>query len=154
MNAPVVKTLHAARGYMLSKLTDLTDEQWTAVPEGFSNNILWNIGHLLHSHNGMTYARSGIDTGLPEAYEGWFKGGTSPADWSDAPDVAEVRDRFQKQMTQIVDDYGAGKFSGFGSFELMPGYALETIEDVLAFIILHEGLHIEAITYLRKAQGI
>ena len=35
-------------------------EQLNAVPEGFNNNILWNIAHTMVTHQLLMYKRSGL----------------------------------------------------------------------------------------------
>lgn len=150
MNASLHKTLRAARGYLLGNIGKLSDEQWLVVPDDFSNNILWNVGHLLHSHNTLTYGASGLDTGIPAEYEGLFKGGTSPATWSETPNVAEVRERFGAQMEKLIAAHETEAFANFKAYELMPGYTLDNIDDAMNFVLFHESLHVEAISMIKK----
>lgn len=150
MNASLHKTLRAARGYMLGNIGKLTDEQWLVVPDGFSNNILWNAGHLLHAHNKLTYGASGLDVDYPPEYEDLFKSGTSPATWSATPDVAEVRERFGAQMEKLIAAHETEAFANFKGFELMPGYTLDNIDDTMNFVLFHESLHVEAVNLIKK----
>ncbi len=146
----VLKTLQACRGFFQKAVNDLSEEQLLEVPDGSNNNVLWNMGHIVYSNCGMTYRRCGLDMPIPEAYIDLFKAGSSPSDWADAPPVKEVVDHFNTGTAKICEDYRAGVFKDFEAFELMPGYKIESIEDVLAFNIFHESVHIGITSKLIK----
>lgn len=78
------------RGYLIQSADGLSSEQVRAVPRGFRNNILWNIGHAITDNSSMLYPPSGHPFPLPEPYLTWFAPGTSPAEWADPPDLAAV----------------------------------------------------------------
>jgi hypothetical protein len=150
----LVKALMTCRGYMTMHTNGLTDEQLTTVPEGLDNNILWHLGHLFHSHCGMTYSNCGLDSPAPESYGPMFKGGSKPADWTEAPSIEEVKTNFSDIMEKIVGDYMAGKFDNFTPKELAPGMTLESIEDALGFVLIHESIHHGNIITMRKLLGV
>ena len=45
--AAAIEMIAVTRGLTMGAINDLTDEQLVKVPEGFNNNILWNMGHIL-----------------------------------------------------------------------------------------------------------
>lgn len=150
----LVKALMTCRGYMTMHTNGLTNEQLLAVPDGLENSILWHLGHLFHSHCSMTYGNCGIDSPSPDNYADLFKGGTKPADWSDTPSVEEVTANFNGIMEKIVGDYTAGKFESFKSVELAPGMNLDSIEDALGFVLIHESVHHGNIITMRRLLGV
>ncbi|HIB53774.1 MAG TPA: DinB family protein [Nitrospirales bacterium] len=150
----LVKALMTCRGYMTMHTNGLTDEQLTTVPEGLENNILWNLGHLYHSHCGMTYGNSGLESPSPENYGDLFKGGTKPSDWAEAPSIEEVTGNFNGIMDKIVGDYTAGIFDNFKPTELGPGMTLDSIEDALGFVLIHESVHHGNIITMRRLLGV
>ena len=131
-----------ARGYLMQYVTDLSDEQLLEVPDGAKNNVLWNIGHVVFSHAGLTYGPAGLTSPVPESYEALFKGGTSPSDWSETPPIDEVKGLLESSTAQTKEDYLAGKFDGFKSMDLMPGVTLATVEQAFGFNGIHEGVHL------------
>ena len=147
----IFKTLGAARGFFLKSIGDLSDDQLLEVPEGFNNNVLWNVGHILHSHYGLTYSPCGVDSPLPDSYVQLFKGGSSPSDWSETPNIVEIMDRFKAQGKQIQEDYAAGKLTNYKKVELFEGYALENIDEALGFNIFHESIHVSTVGKMVKA---
>ena len=76
------------RGYLLGSTKGLSHEQLVVVPEGFSNNILWNVGHAITDNCSMLYPPAGHEFPLPNNYLDWFAPGTSPADWVETPSCA------------------------------------------------------------------
>ena len=100
----LVALLHGGHGFIEKGIEGLSDEQLSTVPEGFSNNIVWNLGHLAHSLAGMTYMHSGLEYPLPEDYPELFKGGSSPSTWAGAPVMSEVVENFNKLTPQATDD--------------------------------------------------
>ena len=147
----IFKTLGAARGYFLQTIKDLNEEQLLEVPEGFNNNVLWNVGHIVHTHCGLTYGPCGADSPIPDSFVDLFKGGSSPSDWSETPSIDEVMGLFKSQGEQFQKDYAAGKFENYNKVELFDGYALENIDEALGFNIFHEGVHIGMVVRLVKA---
>jgi hypothetical protein len=46
MNEYILDQLEFVRTATLSAVEGLSEGEANAVPEGFSNNILWNLGHI------------------------------------------------------------------------------------------------------------
>jgi DinB superfamily len=149
----LIKTLMISRGYFQNQMSGLSDEQLLLQPEGATNNILWHLGHIAHSHNSMVYKACGLDGSVPDSWADLFKGGTSPADWPENPPVEEVKERFKNQMNEIVADYQAGKFADFNKIELTPQIALENIDESLGFVVIHESVHIGLATAVKQKLG-
>ena len=42
-----VQTLIDSRNNLHETCKNLSQEQWFAVPDGFANNVAWNVGHLI-----------------------------------------------------------------------------------------------------------
>ena len=141
----ILNTMDICRGYLQNIIGKLSDEQLVTVPGGANNNILWNLGHLAHSHAGLTYGPCEVPLPIPDSYEDLFKGGTSPANWEQTPVVSDVKEEFNGLYKKIRQDYKSGVFAAFKPRELMPGATLENIEQALGFVCIHEGVHIGSI---------
>ena len=149
----LVALLHGGQGFIGNAIEGMSDEQLSTVPEGMSNNIVWNLGHLAHSLAGMTYMHSGLEYPLPEGYPELFKSSSSPSTWEEAPVVTEVVKNFKNLTSQATDDLMAGKFDSFEAFDLMPGFTMNSIEQVLGFHLMHAGMHMHAIGAIKRALG-
>lgn len=141
--------LKGSRGYFLQQLDGLSEEQLLEVPDKMNQNILWNLGHVVHSLYGMTYQASGLDyPGDPEWPE-LFKGGTSPATWESTPDLSAVMEHMKSSADAVGNDLVAGKFDGFEKLDLGP-ITFTSIEQVLSFHLFHEGIHQGMVMQLKK----
>jgi hypothetical protein len=56
------------RIYLRKQLDVLTTGQLNAIPTGYTNNIVWNLGHLISVGQIMCYVRSGLAIVVEEKY--------------------------------------------------------------------------------------
>ena len=139
------------RQLLLMAVKDLTEEQFLAIPEGFDNNIAWNLGHIIVAHKGLCYRPCGLDMGLPRKMFAMYPPGTSPAGWKREPDIPALLDMAAAHVEQMEADYQAGKFSGpFQEITTSTGIHLANIGEAVSFNNFHEGLHLGAILALRN----
>ncbi len=137
------------RKFIIDEIDSLDDQQIVAIPQGFSNNILWNAGHIVYSTCSSTYRPSGKELPIPNSYKKLFMVGTSPVDWEQQPSVGEVVLSLRNLDSQMRLDFDAGVFS---SFEAVPNgeLILGDLTEALALCIGHEGEHSGRISSLRK----
>ncbi len=150
----IAKTFMSTRTYFVQHVDDLTEKQLIEVPNGASNNILWNIGHIVNSHDRMLYSPCGIEVPSPPLYDEWFKAGSSPSTWKTLPNADEVLDEIENQGERILKDYTAGKFDNYESWELVPGLSLDNADEAMGFCAMHEGIHLGSILALRQQLGV
>ncbi len=143
--------LQGAHMYFCQQLEGLSEEQLLEIPAGFTNNIVWNIGHITDTLSGMFYRRSGFDSVTPDSYAGLFGGGTSPGTWAETPSVSEVVEQFKTTLPNLCADYLSGKFDNVEPYELMPGYVLNNVEMVLTFHAFHAGIHQGTVMAIKNA---
>jgi len=144
--------LTSLRNNVYSKiLNDLSTEELLAIPEGFNNNILWNVGHVVVTQQTLTYGLAGQPMHVPDEYLGLYRKGTSPKDWQDTPDIEELKSLVVELPEKFIADYESGHFANYkGYTSAGTGAVLNTIDDGIAFNDFHEGLHLGNILDLRK----
>ena len=125
------------------QLSELTREQWFAQPDGFANNIAWNVGHLIMAQQGLVYRRLGVEGYITPEFASLYRPGTSPADWETQPDTAELLKLFVELPQKMVDDVVAGKFDNFEKPEDAQGVFGPPQSALHAMIgnQHHEGIH-------------
>ncbi|MDT7856786.1 DinB family protein [Rubrivirga sp. S365] len=143
------------RASLLDAVDGLPPEAWLVVPDGFSNNVLWNVGHVAVTAELLTYGLAGLDLPAPPAAVAAFRKGTSPSDWSAPPDIGATRRLFLDGVDRLEADVRAGRFDGapFRSYTTTPGVTLSGLPEALAFNVYHEGLHAGTVLALRKHVG-
>jgi len=138
------------RQLILQALAGLTEEAFFIIPQGFDNNVAWNLGHIIVTQQALHYRLSGQPTVTTKEDTAMFKTGTSPADWTSRPDTVRLLAFLMETGPKLQDDYAAGMFANFRPYTTSTGIILRTIEDALAFNNFHEGLHLGTILALRN----
>ena len=153
-NDTLYKSVRVSRGYLLQVIEGISDEKMLEVPEGAVNNVLWNLGHIVHAHDRFTYGACDVESDVPASYTDLFKGGTSPSDWDEPPSIEEVMGHIKNATDKTYSDYAAGKFDNYNAFELAPSLTIRNIDEALQFNCLHEGVHIGIILSLKRLIGV
>ena len=135
----------------LLALTDqLSIEALNQVPDGFNNNIIWNIGHLVAVHQAICYKRSGQMTTVEEEYFKGFMKGTKPERFIEEDEVNRIKDLLISTMYLFNEDYERGAFDNYTTWITPYGVELKTIDDAIQFNLFHEGLHFGYVLVLHR----
>ncbi|MBD0378934.1 DinB family protein [Paenibacillus sedimenti] len=74
------------------------------VPDGFNNNILWNVGHIIVACDHWIFPKLKQIHRVTHHYHLIFRKGTSPKTWEvDPPNIHELIDVLKKQLVEITD---------------------------------------------------
>jgi hypothetical protein len=145
--------LKITRANILKTIQNFSDEQLLKIPQGFNNNILWNMGHVLSSTQKLTYGLAGLPIGIPDEISGFFGKGSNPKQWQQTPEITEVKKYLSSLHFLLEEDYKKGVFKEIDRFKEYPtsyGYNITSIEDSIAFCNTHEGVHLGVIMAIRK----
>ena len=146
-----VRLLQQTRPLLLRLLDGLSDDELLAIPAGFSNNVLWNAGHVVVTQQLLHYGLSRLPLQVPDALVAQCRKGTSPRDWDAPPDVGEIRRLAVELPRRLAEDLAAGRFVEFRPYTTSVGVELTDLETAIDFNLFHEGLHTGTILELRKA---
>jgi hypothetical protein len=135
---------------VLNEISHLSTEQLNKIPEGFNNNIAWNLAHMIAGQQGVCYKRSGLDTTVSEEFFHTYKPGTKPEKFIDAEEITFIKAQLFATLDQLEADLDKGIFIDYASVMTRYGIELSSIDDGIAFLPFHEGLHIGYIMSLRK----
>ncbi|MHA4894837.1 DinB family protein [Pedobacter sp. PWIIR3] len=135
----------------LSQLMETCDyETLFKIPEGFNNNIIWQIGHCITSQQRHMYMRSGLPMYISNEFVESFKIGSSPGSWKTIPDVNEVRHLLIDTVNRLELDLESGLFVNYEAFELPIGFQVKNHFQALQAANYHEAEHSGKIfTYLK-----
>lgn len=143
--------LSSIRRLYAGTLSQATPEQLVAIPEGFNNNILWNIGHAVVTQQLLTYGLTGNTLNVSDEFVAAFRKGSSPKEWESTPDVDTLKRLTTELPKKFAEDYDAGIFENFKEYTLSTtGDTLTNIDDAVAFNDFHEGIHLGSVLALRK----
>lgn len=145
-----ISNLIQTRTFLSKLIKDYTQEQMEVIPEGFSNNILWNLAHLVVTQQSLHYALSGNKLLVDELLVAENRKGTSPKDWTNPPRKHDILELLETLPKQLQTDYDQGKFQDYKSYRTSIGITLSSIEEAIIFNNYHEGIHLGTILALRK----
>ena len=150
MNKEITR-LKNIRIYLLDLVKDLSTEQLNEIPEGFNNNIIWNLAHLLATQQGICYIRAGIKTYVDEKYFLTYKPNTIPEQLIDTANVEAIKQLFVSAIDRFEIDYENKLFSNYGSWMAKPyGVEVINIDEAIKFLLFHEGLHAGYIMAMKR----
>jgi len=147
---PEITQLKNLRSHIISITEQLTDEQLNAIPAPFTNNIIWNIAHLLASQQRICYLRSGNPFFIDEFIINKYKIETKPELAITAEEINTIRKLFIDSIDQLAIDYENKVFKTYTSWVTPYGVAINSIDDAIKFLPFHEGLHTGTILALKK----
>ena len=142
--------LKKSRALVLKKVDNLSIEQLHKIPEGFKNNIAWNVAHLVVTQQLLNYKLSGLNCLASDELIETYKKGTLPTETFSEEEFEEVKELLVGLPDTLQEDYEAGIFTEFNAYETSLGFTLDSIETAISFNNLHEGIHLGTIMALVK----
>jgi len=120
------------------------------IPEGYRNNIWWNIAHVVVTQQLLIYSLSGLKMKVNDDLVNKFKKGTVPDGTATDDEIETVSSFLFSTAEWAQEDYEKGLFKDFNEYNTSVNISLKTIEDAIAFNVYHEGLHLGVILSLQK----
>lgn len=145
-----IDILRKARLKMLEKINELSIEQLNEIPDGFNNNIIWNMGHLLASQESIMYKRSGQVLNVEQSFVDSYKNGSRPVAKIEVAEVQYIKNLLLSSLDNIEDDLVQGIFNNYIPWTVSIGIEINTKEDGLSFLPYHEGLHQSVIQIIAR----
>ena len=145
-----IETIVKPRIKVLEIIKPLSIEQVNAIPTGFRNNIIWNLGHMIAAQQSICYMRAGIPTVVDEAFFNRYKPGSKPEEFLDATELEKIIGLLSSTITQLEADLTTNMFANYPSWTTRYGVDLNNVSEAVAFLPFHEGLHIGTIVAMAK----
>jgi hypothetical protein len=131
-------------------LEKYTLDQLNKIPEGYSNNLIWNIGHIVVVQQMLVYKLSGLPMMVSDEMVNTYKKGSKPEHNVSQNEVDEIKSLLMKTIDQTKEDFTNKIFKNYQEYTTSIGFTIKSAEDAMAFNYFHEGLHIGVMMSLRK----
>ncbi|WP_294820744.1 DinB family protein [uncultured Flavobacterium sp.] len=141
---------HVSRELYDNFFDNHTLEQLNKVPPGFSNNLIWNIGHIIVSQQMLVYLGSGLTPMVSEELTGKYMRGTRPEHDLSQKEADEIRSLLFTTVERTEQDYFNKVFKTFTERKTQLGFTLSTVEDAISFNNYHEGIHLGMMMSIKK----
>ncbi|OHT46728.1 DinB family protein [Flavobacterium tructae] len=147
---PVFEVQKTIREILLKVLDSHSLEQLNKIPQGFNNNIIWNIAHCVASQQALVYKLSGLPVTISEDFIAKYRKDTKPEGDVSQAEVDEIRELLSTTLKQVENDFAAGIFMNYNEYTTSLGYTLKNINGALDFNNYHEGVHTGVVMSIRK----
>lgn len=138
------------REILLKVLDNHSLEQLNKIPQGFSNNLIWNIAHCVSAQQSLAYKLSGLPVIVSEEFISKYSKGTKPEGDVSQVEVDQIRVLLKTTLEQTEQDFENKLFVNYKEYTTSMGFTLRNIQNALDFNNYHEGLHTGIIMSIRK----
>lgn len=132
-------------------IRSLTNEDLNKIPEGFSNNIIWNFGHAIATQQLLTYGLSSLPLIVDEEFLNEFRKGSRPIKNYNEENVKSILEISKITLESVERDFNEDRFMYFKNYITSYGVELKSVDDALSFLPVHEGLHLGYAMAIRKS---
>jgi DinB superfamily len=139
-----------SRNLVSKFLENYTLEQLNKIPEGFSNNLIWNIGHIIVTQQMLVYKLSGLPMIVSDEIVEKYKKGSKPEQEVTQTEVDEIKSLLYLTIEKTIEDLNHNIFKEYLEYPTSTGFILKNVEGAIAFNNFHEGLHLGIMMSLRK----
>ncbi|MDV6169607.1 DinB family protein [Flavobacterium sp. DG1-102-2] len=144
------KITRTSRDIYAKLLNDFTLDQLNKIPDGWSNNLMWHIGHIVVSQQALVYKGSGIPMQISDKLMAMYMRGTKPERDVTQDEVDEIKSLLFSTIQKTEEDYRNGIFTTYNARKSEMGFDLSDTEDAIAFNNQHEGMHLGMVIRLKK----
>lgn len=133
--------LEEERTLLLKQTDKLSEAQYNWIPEGFNNNIIWNMGHLIVVSENLLYKDTPFPRPIHEFDLASFKRGKKPEAMIIQDEIGLIRDALQAATSFYRKS--AGVNNADADSPQIRGVDID-------FLLFHERMHYRAINRLMQ----
>ena len=131
-------------------LQEFSLEQLNKIPEGFNNNIFWNIAHVVVTQQLLIYNMSGLKMPVDEELVNKYRKDTKVENDVTQVKVDELIKLLHNSLDQLIQDYKNNLFKSYNEYTVSTNSTLTNVEDAIQFNNFHEGIHLGYILAMKK----
>ncbi|MFD2563762.1 DinB family protein [Aquimarina rubra] len=139
------------RRLMLKIMDNYSLEDLNKVPEGFNNNLIWNIAHVIVTQQLLVYKLSGLSLMVDDEMVNTYRKGTKAEGFASAEDVEKVKELLFTTVDQTEKDIEANVFKEYQEYPTSTGFVIRSVKDAVNFNNFHEGIHLGYVLALKKS---
>ena len=142
--------IHKNRKILYTFLKEAPLEYLNKIPEGFNNNIFWNIAHVVVTQELLVYNLSGLPMIVSDNLVSKYRKGTSPESNATQEQVDELKTLLFSTYERLVDDYEKGVFKDYSPYTTSTNTTINNLEEAINFNLFHEGIHLGYVLALKR----
>ena len=138
------------RQNLLNLVNTHSIEEMNLIPDGFNNNLVWNLGHVIVTQQLLIYQMAGLQVYVAEDLINQFRKGSKPEKVYEKNEI----EAFKKLLIDLIDqtksDFGKGQFRAYKPYTTSYGMTLSSAEEAIAFNNVHESMHLGVMMQLSR----
>lgn len=147
-----LELFRATRNNTINVLKGLSLNQINEIPDGFTGNIAWHIGHMVSTHKGLVYQLNSTPSGLEKDFVVKYKKGSLPKNPISQEEFEFITEQLLNQIDELEEDLQKDDFFGENiPYATSYNYNLNSFEECLKFSNLHQALHLGYIMALKRS---
>ena len=146
----IFKAWKTSRNLYLEYFEKHTLNQLNKIPNGFNNNLIWNIGHIIVAQQGLIYKGSNLKGYVSDELFELYKPGTKPTGQTTQSEIDKLKTLLTSLIEKTETDFYNGKFITYNQRMTGTGFHLNSLMDAFEFNNYHEGLHLGYMMSIKK----
>lgn len=146
---PLHKQFLQTRHLVLKVVEHLSLAQLNTIPEGFTNNIAWHLGHILVTQQLLCYKFSELEMRVSTKLIEQFMKGTHANKAYSQNEIDEIKNQLLELVAQFEQDFDKGLFQTYNPYQTSTGVVLNDIYEAFQFNLYHEGIHLGMILSMK-----
>ncbi len=142
--------LRVTRNNVLKLIENLDLAQLNKIPEGFNNNLAWNLGHIVTTQQLLCYGLSNLPMALENDFISNYRKGSKPEGDINQADLDFMRNKMILLADKLEDDYANGIFKEYKEYSTSFNATLSSVDDAILFNNMHETMHLGFMIALKK----
>lgn len=139
------------RKNLLDILNTTSMEDLVHIPDGFNNNIYWNLAHCVATQQLLHYYLSENQLRVEPSFVERYKKGTLPTLEISPLEVEQLGFLLTETAKLLVRDFDNDFFEDYIPYTTSFGLDLKNIQDAIIFNNIHESLHYGYVMALKRA---
>lgn len=125
-------------------------ETLNRIPDGFNNNIIWNITHVIVTQQLLVYNLSGLPMVVSKELVSAYRKGTKPEEPLAQAQVDTIKNLLFSTIEKTKEDYNNRIFQTYNEYTVTTKNTLTNVEEAIEFNNFHEGIHLGYILALNR----
>lgn len=147
-----LELFRATRNNTIAVIKNLNLDQINKIPEGFTGNIAWHIGHMVSTHKGLVYQLNSVPGGLEKEFVLKYKKDSKPEAPIDQAEFEFITTELLNQVDELEEDLKKENFFGANiPYSTSYNFDLNSLEECVKFSNLHQALHLGYIMALKRS---
>lgn len=139
------------RRHLANILEKVPREKLVEIPDGFVNNIFWNIAHCVATQQLLHYYLSDLPMQVESGWVEMYKKGSLPSLWVEEEEVEQLDFLLSETPKLLIEHYDEGWFCTYRPYTTQWRIDLRSIQDAVRYNNLHEAWHLGYIHSLQRA---